>query len=87
MSQDVVPRLIIMISGAILIVIGVVFVGLQMHFQGLYEESHGLEVGPAIFMYKSKYVGMGMVAIGAVLEVVGYLTPAKWSRRSHRNSK
>jgi hypothetical protein len=51
-TRDRLPRLIIMISGATLIVIGAVFVGLQMHFQGLYEESHGLEVGPAIFMYK-----------------------------------
>ncbi len=83
------PQLIIMLSGAALIIIGVALVCLQFYhesqMQGLTPVMRGLTVDPrGTSSLQTTYVGLIVIAIGAVLEVVGILAARRSTpKRKH----
>lgn len=78
-------QLVVVISGAALIVLGAILVVVQMILQNRYPKakhaSRSLDVsGPFKIKaaLKTTYVGLLMILLGIVLELVGYLATAPW---------
>lgn len=90
MSKTI-PQLIIMLSGAALIVAGLVFVGLQF-----FNEAHAaavasrpvdpmsqhvaIEPGKGVDL-TTRFVGLEIIVVGAVLEIAGFLGLKPWSAK------
>jgi uncharacterized membrane protein YecN with MAPEG domain len=78
------PQLIILISGAVLIGVGIVAICLQMLTQFMHGDFgsglSSLKAFPAQFEVSTSYVGIELVIIGAVLEMVGYMGTGPWKR-------
>jgi Flp pilus assembly protein TadB len=77
------PQLIIMLSGATLIVIGVVLLVLQLSTElnqpAFIPETRSLETTPTGgFKLTTTYVGLVVLVIGATLEIVGYVASTPW---------
>jgi hypothetical protein len=92
MSENVpkidLAKLIVMASGAVLIVMGIFFIGLQFYAEwGVHsapiEQQKGGEIGPMGLSFHTRYVGTLMLMAGAVLEVIAYMSgwPATRTRR------
>lgn len=85
-SSETLPQLIIMLSGAALMVVGVVLVIVQLTHElntpGFAGSSRSLETTPTGgIKLSTTYVGLVILAIGAALEIVGYVASRPWSRR------
>jgi uncharacterized membrane protein len=82
-----VPQLVIMLSGAVLMVVGVVLVVVQLaHELSLPTFSGGatrsVETSPTGgIKLSTTYVGLVVLAIGAALEIVGYVAATPWRGR------
>lgn len=78
------PQLIIMISGALLIVVGIVLVAIQMGDMTLADaprRTRSIETTPSGgIKLTTTYVGLVVMVIGAALEIVGYLGATPWRR-------
>jgi hypothetical protein len=73
------PQLIIMSSGAILLLSGIALIVFQMLTQPtLPVDSKAINISPAHLGLETHYVGLVLVAVGAVLEVVGYFGARSW---------
>jgi uncharacterized membrane protein len=81
------PQLIIVISGAVLIVMGMVAIGVQLFNQFMHNDFGGgfsrMDIVPPRAGLVTSYVGMELVVIGAVLEMVGYIGTAPWRKNSN----
>lgn len=83
MTSDRMPQLIIMLSGAVLIVIGTVLVFVQlmheMNQPAFAPPTRALETTPTGgIQLSTTYVGLVVLAIGAALEIVGYVASTPW---------
>jgi uncharacterized membrane protein len=82
---DRLPQIIIMLSGAALIIIGLVFVGIQFQHEwvpGFVPPPKGIETSPTgALELTTTHVGLIIIAIGACLEIVGYFAAMP---RKHR---
>jgi uncharacterized membrane protein len=79
------PQLIIMLSGAVLIVAGLALIAVQFNqevlISGSRPASRTIETDPSGGLkLTTTYVGLVVVAIGALLETVGYLAGLPWRR-------
>jgi hypothetical protein len=79
------PQLIILISGAVLILTGIILVVFQMILQmkrpDVKFQPRSLNVaGPfkTKGALKTTYAGLVMILLGVVMEIVGYLATAPW---------
>jgi hypothetical protein len=75
------PQAIIMLSGAALIIIGVGAVLAQMYVEsqrGIFHGDNTFSNNPINLVVSSGYVGVQMIAIGAVLELIGYVATLPW---------
>lgn len=86
------PELIIMLSGAALILVGISMVGAQLYVElmtGSFaggEIMSGARVTPSSGLdVSTSYVGVMLIAIGAGLEIIGYMASRPW--RTDQNSK
>jgi energy-converting hydrogenase Eha subunit E len=89
MSEKV-PQLIIMLSGAALIVVGVILVILQLNHElalsSFNPSSRALQTSPTGgLQLATTYVGLIVLAIGATLEIVGFVAASPW--RSSRSAR
>jgi hypothetical protein len=78
------PQATIMITGALLILLGVVAVGVQIfsEFGGasiVPQQSQQMHASTTDFQVTTRFPGIELVIIGAVLEIVGYLGTRPWS--------
>lgn len=83
--SDRTPQLVIMVSGAALIVTGLVLITVQFYQEvlvlGSRPASRSIETDPSGGLkLTTTYVGLVVVAIGALLETVGYLAALPWRR-------
>lgn len=85
--NDRTPQLIIMLSGAALIIAGLVLIAVQFYQEVLAVEprtqlpTRTIETDPSGGLkLTTTYVGLVVVAIGALLETVGYLAALPWRR-------
>jgi uncharacterized membrane protein len=86
------PQLIIMISGAVLIAAGLFFVALQFQnetraarilSQPVDPMSQHMAVDPGKGVdLSTRFVGLEIVVVGAVLEIVGFLGLKPWTGKS-----
>lgn len=81
----VTAQVIIMLSGAALIVVGVVLVVLQFQHQlsmpDFVPRTRSVRVQPTgAFDIKATHAGLVLVAIGAFLEAVGYMATVPWRK-------
>jgi len=79
------PQLIIIVSGAVLIVAGIVLVTFQMVVQLKRPKakfaSRSVDLGGPFktkAALKTTYAGLVMILLGVVMEIVGYLATAPW---------
>lgn len=84
------PQLIILVSGAVLIGIGIVAISAQMISEFMHNSPVGrnmsaIEMFPGRASVSTSYVGIELVVIGAVLEMVGFIGSGPWKDRP--NSK
>lgn len=88
--RNQVPQLIIMLSGAALITVGIMLVIMQfaheMQLPQYMPSTRGLEFGPAEgIKLSTTYVGLILVGIGAFLEVVGFGATIPWKQSDRSN--
>jgi len=86
------PQLIIMLTGAVLIAVGLVFIwnqfALEAHAARLAStpvdpQSQHIMVDPAKGVdLSTRFVGLEIVVVGAVLEIVGFLGLKPWTGKS-----
>ena len=85
------PQLIIMLSGTLLIIVGVAAVCFQSYIEitsrtfdqfgaGL---SNTLVAQPNQFHITTRFPGLELVVVGALLEIVGYLGTRPWNERKN----
>ena len=78
------PQLIIVISGAVLIAVGILAICAQMYTEFMSGSFPGgfssLEAIPAHFKVSTSYVGIELVILGVVLEIVGYIGTGPWKK-------
>lgn len=88
MSKNL-PQILIMLSGAILIVVGVVLIVVQFQHElaapTISAFPRSLETSPSGgIKLVTTYVGLIVVGIGAALETVGYVATTPWrAGRAH----
>jgi hypothetical protein len=74
-----------MVSGAVLIAVGIAFVAIQMYLAVYHPEIPFPERGASLAnsaltaTVKTTYVGLIMIVVGAFLETVGYLGERPWT--------
>jgi hypothetical protein len=84
------PQMLIMVSGALLILVGVIAVCLQSYREtntpnltaGLTQE---LKAAPTSFQVTTRFPGIELIIIGAVLELAGYFGSRPWSGSQNPN--
>ena len=89
MSKNL-PQIIIMLSGAILIVVGLVLVALQFqhdtNMPAHAPDTRVLETTPTGGLkLTTTYVGLIVLGIGAALEIVGYVAALPWRNGSPKS--
>ena len=75
------PQALIMISGAILLALGVVAIGVQLFSEIATHPntvSQAIKVAPGSLEASTRFVGLELVLVGALLEIVGYLATTPW---------
>ncbi len=77
------PQMIIMLSGALLIAIGIAAVCFQGYMEIMSPKPfqpppQSLNANPNQFSITTRFPGLELVIIGAVLEIVGYLGVRPW---------
>jgi hypothetical protein len=81
------PQAIILISGAILILIGIIAVCLQSYHEvmaGPVTQTNDLSVWlNTRLKVTTRFPGIEMIVIGSFLEIVGYLGARPWRGREH----
>lgn len=81
LSHPRMPQLIIMLSGAVLLMVGVVLVSIQFGHEmmaGIPASPRALKGGKEGAELTTTYIGLMVTAIGAFLETVGYLATLPW---------
>jgi hypothetical protein len=84
------PQLIIMLSGALLIVVGVTAVCFQAYMEITSQTldparfspgpSNDLLARPSEFKITTRFAGIELIVIGALLQIVGYLGTQPWKK-------
>jgi hypothetical protein len=79
------PQAVIMISGTLLIVVGIIAVCFQMYSEMTPQgrltgqpPSQVLGATPNEFHITTRFPGLELIVIGAVLQIVGYLGTSPW---------
>jgi hypothetical protein len=79
------PQALIMASGLLLIVIGVLAIGAQMLTELQPQTQHALSPPPQTVAVSrdqltasTRFVGLELVLVGALLEIVGYVATLPW---------
>jgi hypothetical protein len=76
------PQAIMMISGAALIFLGVVAIGFQLSMEffdghqlarAVGQQQQSITVSPKSLQASTRFVGLELILVGALLEIVGYL--------------
>jgi hypothetical protein len=79
------PQALIMISGATLILVGIIAVYFQGYSEimaatgGQMQQQQQLSAQPTNFSVKTRFPGIELIIIGALLEVVGYVGARPWN--------
>ena len=86
------PQLIIMLSGAALMVVGVVLIVVQLAHElnapAFEATSRTLETTPTGgIRLSTTYVGLVVLALGAALEIVGFVASRPWSGPGRNRSE
>ena len=85
--MDRIPQLIVMLSGAALLVAGLVLVVVQlaveMNAPTFVPSTRSIETSATGgIKLRTTYVGLVVMAIGAALEIVGYVATVPWRSRA-----
>jgi hypothetical protein len=89
MMKNDIPQLIIMVSGAVLIVLGIAlvipqfYIEMQIYAQLKSIGASGFDASKGIHISTS-YVGVMVLGTGATLEIVGYVSGI-WKHRKNSN--
>lgn len=85
------PQAVIMGTGLVLIVMGIVAIGAQLFVEvqqsGMYRaSSRSIEVTTTSAKLSTTFVGLPLVLLGSILEVVGYLAGRPWGESQAKDS-
>jgi uncharacterized membrane protein len=78
------PQLVIMISGAVLMLVSIILIAVQFSHELTQPEfaprTRSLEAAPyeGALKLTTNYVGLVVIALGALLEIVGYVATLPW---------
>jgi hypothetical protein len=77
------PQATIMFSGLALIIVGILAIGMQLTEETMNGASQAVQqqqivVSPSQLNASTRFVGLELVVIGALLQIVGYVTTLPW---------
>jgi hypothetical protein len=81
------PQMLIMSSGALLILCGIAMVAYQGYSEitsqqsGFQQQQQTASVAPGQISVTTRFPGIELIAIGALLQIVGYLGTQPWKGR------
>jgi hypothetical protein len=90
------PQALIMVSGAVLILCGVIAIMSQLIAETNYgqpresagtirQQQQSITVSPGSLQASTRFVGIELVLIGALLEIVGYVSTVPWRNPPQSN--
>jgi hypothetical protein len=79
------PQLIIMLSGALLIVAGLVLLDIQLSIPSQNPESGVFDADLSNLELITDHIGLAVLGVGAILEIVGFIGASLFSRGENSN--